>query len=81
MLGCEIGAVAAYLEALAHPALFGRIRNVHELGADGAAVGAMQVGDDLAQRGLAGAERCFGGCAGIEGGIQIRFREAVVGKL
>ena len=43
--------------------------------------GALQVGDDLAQRGLAGAKRCFGGCAGIEGGIQIRFREAVVGKL
>ena len=54
LLGAEARLAADRLQALLPPALLGRLGDVHELRADGAAVGFAQRLQDLAQRLLLG---------------------------
>ena len=61
LLGTEAEAATHGFEALLDPALGGRIGHVHELGADGAAVGFAQRLHDLAQRCALKAEEGVGG--------------------
>ena len=66
------------LQALPQPRLLRSIGDVHVLGADCAAVGALQGGDDVPQGSAAMLEQVLG--TGIEDGIEIRLAEAVVAE-
>ena len=66
------------LQALLHPELLGFVRDVRELGADGAAVGRLQGVDDVPQRGFLGAQ---GRRAGLEDRVEVGLGEAVVAQI
>ena len=80
-LGGERRLAARGLEAFAHPELLGGVGDVHVLGAEGAAVDALQRRHDVAQRraGRILIEELRG--AGVEHGVQIGLAEAVVAEL
>jgi hypothetical protein len=70
----EIGRGAHRLEALLHPALLGRIGQVHEFHADVAAVGVAQVVEQVAQGRRLGAEI---GVADVEDDVHVGIGETV----
>ena len=67
-------------EAFAHPKLLLGVRDVHVFGAEGAAVDALQGRHDVAQRGARGGLLEELRRAGVEHGVQVRVREAVVAQ-
>jgi hypothetical protein len=77
-LGAERRRTAHRLEALLQPALLLGVDDVHDLAADGAAVGLIQRRDDLLQwRAVQAQEEG----AGLELGVQIALRQLVEGEV
>ena len=78
LLGAQLRVGARALQLLLPPALLALVGDVHELGADGAAVGFAQRVQQIAQRHGVLAEE---GVAGVEHRLHVGIGEAVEGRL